>query len=80
MLKEWEREYFRENEGSKAQIWLGNLSLEVGDLGVAVVDHGWKEHSEAEPEEEKWTLAEPDEREVVRNRWKSTWILLDTYR
>ncbi|MCS3670584.1 hypothetical protein GGQ21_001232 [Salinibacter ruber] len=79
MLKEWERDYFRKNKGSQAQIWQGNLSVEVGDEGVAVVDHAWDEDSDTEPEPDKQTLTEPDERRTVYNKWNSTWILIDIY-
>lgn len=79
MLKEWERDYFRKNKGSQAQIWQGNLSVEVGDEGVAVVDHAWNEDSDTEPEPDKEILTEPDERRTVYNKWNSTWILIDIY-
>jgi len=79
MLHEWERTYFRNNRGAQTQIWRGNLSLEVGDQGVAVVHHAWDEDSETEPDADKWTLAEPDERKLIYNRWEETWILIDIY-
>lgn len=79
MLPKYAREYFRNNKGSQVQIWRGNMSLEVGDEGVAVVHHDWKENSETEPAPDKWTLTEPDERRTVYNRRNSTWILVDLY-
>jgi len=79
MLPECARRYFRKSKGSKVQIWRDNLSLEVGDEGVAVVDHAWDEHSETEPDPDKQTLTEPDERQTTYNQWNSTWILIDIY-
>ena len=79
MLKPWEREYFRNNEGAKKQIWQDDLALAVRDDGVVVADHDWNRKHEEDPEAEKWTLTEPDERKRIRNRQKGSWILIDTY-
>ena len=79
MLIKCAREYFRKNEGRKRQIWQDDLALTVTDDGVVVADHDWERKDEEEPETEKWTLTEPDERKKEYAKWYGTWILIDTY-